>query len=166
MRWGPHSIRSDNLVVKAVRLWSAQKRPVSDADWRRIRIGVQRDGDAAWLAEWDQRTSALQANESVLLTGQNDLNYALRVDDVVIAEEESGGTPVAPLRGLVAEVQLSRVGEVGELAEERPGTPGGYATVRPLISNPRPGDRDLELIVRQLNESGLPDLSLPVYFYD
>lgn len=167
MRLGPYSIRHDNLVVVHIRLWSAQQRDKSGTDYRIIRIGLQRDDQVSWLATWDQREGGLAGNSSHLLSGQGDLNYPLQVDDVIVAEEWETGAPAETLRGLVAEVQLSRVGELSaEVAEERLGAAGGREILRPLVSSPDPANRDLTLISQQLNESGLPDLSLPVYFYD
>lgn len=164
MRFGPYSIRHDNMVVAYVRLWSGTARPRSESDGRIITVGVQRQGGVAWLARWSQADTTLPENTSQLLTGQSQLNYPLQEDDVIVAEEAEFGAPAEALRGLVAEVQLSRVGEVAQEAQGgRSGLQGPREVLRPLFSMPA-AQPALEPLVRALNESGLPDLSLPIYF--
>lgn len=165
MRLGPYSIQHDNLVVSRIRLWADEAYEVDADDGYLVRVGIQRGKDVSWLAVWDQRETTLQEQTSHILSGVEELNYPLQADDVIVAEDAEYGSPSTGIAGLVAEVQLSRVGEVEPIpAEARPGFPAGQAIRRPLVSNPAPKNLHLELLARQLNESGLPDMSLPIYF--
>lgn len=161
MRAGPHSIVGDNLVVRSLRLWTPRDYEKGGGDLV-INVGIQRHGEVAFLARYEQSGDSITGNTSFLMTGQNPLNYPLQKGDILIADWNTG-----PVAGVIVEFQLTRVGSVSEqVVESRDNVIGGRDIERPLFSAHAQDEQAVAGLARQINESGVPDVSIPIYLWD
>lgn len=157
MRKGAFTVRGENLVITRIRIWANEDRAQDPDDGHVVRIGVQRASGELWAAEWNQRLDTLPGREMHTLSGVEPLNYPLQDGDVIIGDCEAYGSPTLSMEGISIEVQASRVGGVNmAVVEERPGFPGAREIDRPLF-------RGSELAA-DLNKSGVPDMTIPIYF--
>jgi len=155
---GPYRVIGQNLIIQHIRLWVPRDYPKQEGVV--IRAGVLRDESVARVAEWKQSEAPLKKDSSYFMTGRNSVGYPLQEGDILIADVDGGG-----VGGCIVEFQLTRAGSVRENAIEAGSLSiAGRDTTRPLFSVSERDDEPSSRLARQINESGVPDLSVPIYF--
>ncbi len=147
-----YDVKDPNLVLESVVLSDTRARPVNPTAFHSVRVGVRSGALTTWFASWNQRTASLAEGAGRELFTDVAGFRRLKVGSELVVEVSKVGSPPT-LVGCKVQLGMRRVG----------GSSGG---LRPLFSVPEGSDEAVEALVRQLNASGLADVSVSVALSD